>query len=126
MSLKRTSVHLLTLIIYIDINENHGLVVDIGRLWNQLLLRLHHVRFPRFGRRRRMVVLKMPPDLVVDAFGLPGDAPSDIPHVLLTISSIMDKTGVRWCLVGDILLIYYNVPKIMGVRANFTVSGGSS
>ena len=70
-----------------------------------------------------MVVLKLPPDLAVDSFGLPGDAPSDMPRVLTTISSIMDKTGVRWCLVGDILLTYYNVPKIMAVRTNFTVSG---
>ena len=60
----------------------------------------------------------MPPDLVVDAFGLPGDAPSDMPRVLSTISCIMDKTGIRWCLVGDILLIYYKVPKIMAVRTN--------
>ena len=60
----------------------------------------------------------MPPDLVVDAFGLPGDAPSDMPRVLSTISCIMDKTGIRWCLVGDILLIHYNVPKIMAVRTN--------
>ena len=73
-----------------------------------------------------MVLLNMPPDLVVDAFGLPGDVPSDMPRVLSTISCIMDKTGVRWCLVGDILLIYYNVPKIMVVRANVIVSGGSS
>jgi hypothetical protein len=57
----------------------------------------------------------MPPDLVVHAFGLPGDAPSDMPRVL---SNIMDKTGNRWCLLGDILLIYYNVPKIMAVRTN--------
>ena len=68
----------------------------------------------------------VPPDLVVDAFGLPGDAPSDMPRVLSTVSCVMDKTGVRWCLVGDTLLIHYNVPKIMGVRANFTVSEGSS
>ena len=72
-----------------------------------------------------MVLLNMHPDLVVDAIGLPGDAPSDIPLVLSTISSILDKTGVRWCLVGDILLLHYNVPKIMGVRGIFTVSGGS-
>ena len=70
-----------------------------------------------------MVLLDMPPDLVVDAFGLPGDVSSDMPLVLSTISSIMDKIGVRWCLVGDILLIHYNVPKIMGVRANVTASG---
>ena len=63
------------------------------------------------------------PDLAVDVFGLPGDVPTDIPFVLATISSIMDKTGVRWCLVGDILLIHYNVPRIMVVRANFIVSG---
>jgi hypothetical protein len=60
----------------------------------------------------------MPPDLVVDAFGLPGDAPSDMPRVLSTISCFMDKTRIRWCLVADILLIHYNVPKIMGVRTN--------
>jgi hypothetical protein len=58
-----------------------------------------------------MVLLNIPPYLVVDAFGLPGDAPSDMPLVLSTISCIMEKTGVRWCLVGDILLIYYNVPR---------------
>ena len=73
-----------------------------------------------------MVLLKLPPDLAADAFGLPGDVPSDMPLVLSTISSIMDKTGVRWCLVGDILLIYYHVPKMMVVGANSTVSGGSS
>jgi hypothetical protein len=101
----------------IDINERDSLV-HIGRLWNQVRLKLHHVRLPRFGKRR-MVLLNMPPDLIVDAIGLPGDAPSDMPLVLSTISSIMNKTGVRWCLVGDILLIHYSVPKIMGVRANF-------
>jgi hypothetical protein len=69
-----------------------------------------------------MVLLNMPPNLVVDAFGLPGDAPSDMPHILSTISCILDKTGIRRCLVSDILLIPYNVPKIMAVRANFTLS----
>ena len=65
----------------------------------------------------------MPPYLVADVFGQPGDAPSDIPRVLSTISCIMDKTGIRWCLVGDILLIYYNAPKIMAVRTNLLYLG---
>jgi hypothetical protein len=108
--------HLLTLTMFIDISDQGGLV-HIGRLWNQVRSKLPHVRFPRFGKRR-MVLLNMHPDLVVDAVGLPGDTPSDMPLVLSTISSVMDKTGVRWCLVGDILLTYYYVPKIMGVRAN--------
>lgn len=33
------------------------------------------------------------------------------------------KTGIRWCLVGDILLIHYNVPKIMGARTNLLYMG---
>ena len=65
----------------------------------------------------------MPPDLVVDAFGQPGDAPSDISRVLSTISCIMDKTGIPWCLAGDILLIYYNAPKTMAVRTNLLYPG---
>ncbi|KIM35677.1 hypothetical protein M413DRAFT_449627 [Hebeloma cylindrosporum] len=85
--------------------ENRGLV-HIGRLWNRFLSKLQS--------RRRVVLLDMHPDLVVDANGLPGDEPSDMPRVLPIISSIMDKTGVLWCLVGDILLSYYRVPKIMG------------
>ena len=46
-----------------------------------------------------MVLLNMPPDLVVDAFGLPGDVPSDMPRVLSTISCIMVKlefVGASW------------------------------
>ena len=57
----------------------------------------------------------MPPDIVTDVYGLPGDSPGDVSTVLPTISRLMDEIGVRWCVVGDILLAHYGVPKITGV-----------
>ena len=62
-----------------------------------------------------MEVLHLSPEIVVDVRGLPGDAPSDVPQVLSTISLLMKKTGVCWCVVGDVLLAYYCVPQITGV-----------
>ena len=38
---------LLTSTLVASVNDNRGLVC----LWDQLLLKLHHVRFPSFGRR---------------------------------------------------------------------------
>jgi hypothetical protein len=57
----------------------------------------------------------VPPDIVTDVYGLPGDSPGNVSTVLSTISHLMDEIGVCWCMVGDILLAHYSVPKIMGV-----------
>jgi len=57
----------------------------------------------------------VPPDIVTDVYGLPRDSPGDVSTVLPTISCLMDEIGVHWCVVGDILLAHYSIPKIMGV-----------
>jgi hypothetical protein len=60
--------------------------------------------------------LQLPPDVTIDVYGLPGDTPSDVSTVLSTITRLMDEVRVHWCVVGDILLAHYGVPKITGVR----------
>ncbi|KAF9456212.1 hypothetical protein BDZ94DRAFT_422035 [Collybia nuda] len=73
-----------------------------------------HLRIPIFGRRRRIIKIEVPPDLLVDARGLPGDLPGDVPFVLPITSSALHSEKTRWCIVGDILLEYYGVPKVVG------------
>ena len=67
-------------------------------------------------RRHRPQLLRLPPELHVDVYGLPGDLPSDVPMILSTISTLMHENDVRWCATGDLLLAHYCVPKITGVR----------
>jgi hypothetical protein len=71
------------------------------------------LRFPRFGRRPPQI-LKMPVELLEDVHGLPGDIPSNVPQVLSMISRLMEDNGIPWCVVGDLLLAHYRVPKITG------------
>jgi hypothetical protein len=97
-----------------SIGENSPLVQS-KPFWGQILTRLPHLPSFCLGRRRPQL-FHLPPDLSVDVHGLPGDAPSDVPAVLSTISRLMDEVGVRWCIVGDLLLAHYCVPKITGVR----------
>jgi len=72
-----------------------------------------------------MQVLQLPTDVREDVYGLPGDLPSDFPRVFSAILYIMNKIEVRWCVVGDILLAHYGVPKITEVstRGMFSFLG---
>jgi hypothetical protein len=58
----------------------------------------------------------MSSELIEDVRGLPGDIPSDIPYVLSMISRLMEQRGISWCVLGDVLLTHYRVPKVTGVR----------
>ncbi|KAF8587988.1 hypothetical protein K439DRAFT_1630183 [Ramaria rubella] len=44
----------------------------------------------------------------------PGDAPGRPKVILKTVSPILDAGNISWCIVGDVLLEYYGVPKIIG------------
>jgi len=61
--------------------------------------------------------------LRMDVQGLPVDSPSDVPQVLFTLSRLMKSTGVSWCVMGDLLLAHYLVPRVTGVCPDLSLSG---
>lgn len=73
------------------------------------------LRLPILGRQRR-ITIEIPPNLLVDARGLPGDLPGDVDFVLSKLLPALKYSNIRWCIVGDILLEYYGVPKVVGVN----------
>ncbi|KIJ34642.1 hypothetical protein M422DRAFT_34990 [Sphaerobolus stellatus SS14] len=76
--------------------------------WKQV-----HSRLPGF-RRSSPRIMDIPPDLYIDANGLPGNVPEDVSKVLKTISGVMEELQVPWFIAGDLLLAYYRVPQITG------------
>ena len=47
---------------------------------------------------------------------LAGDVRLDIKLILDKVSELFDVNGIRWCVVGDLLLHHYGVPKLLNVR----------
>jgi hypothetical protein len=91
-----------------------GIIAPAQSRWNKFIA---HFRFPCFGPSP-FEVLQLPSDLHVDVHhGLPGDIPCDFTSVFSTITSVMDKVGVPWCVVGDVLLAHYRVPKVTAASA---------
>lgn len=74
-----------------------------------------------FRRKPRAQVLQLPEALHVDVWGLPGDTPSDVPHVIRKIMEILAPLELAWCVVGDILFVHYCVPKVTNVHYLFSV-----
>ena len=51
-------------------------------------------------------------DRMVNTFGLPGDKPSDMPHVLSVVSEALNDAQICWFVAGDRLLNHYHVAKV--------------
>jgi len=53
------------------------------------------------------------PDLIVDLQGFPGDKSPDMRQFYSRVSELLAKEGIVWCLGGDQVLSYFNVPFVI-------------
>lgn len=66
--------------------------------------------------RQKSKVFRIPDNVKEDIDGCPGDEPPNLDALTAQLCAFLSEE-VLWCLVGDALLNYYQVPKVISVRS---------
>ncbi|KAH8101757.1 hypothetical protein BXZ70DRAFT_931810 [Cristinia sonorae] len=69
--------------------------------------------YRRIRGRHRSEVVVLDPETQIDMHGLPGDAPVDLVRFSRTLSEILAKHGITWCVVGELATSYYGAPVVI-------------